>query len=84
MPDKIYGCRKEKGCPRCWRNRLLHSCPMTKRWIKNHPEFVLQMKNNQQRLWCAWGGMYYKKVSTSKDERKKVHQEEIDNPELKF
>jgi hypothetical protein len=82
MPDKIYNCRKTKDCPRCWRNRLLHACPSTKSWLKKHPEFVKQMDNEKRQLWCAWGGNYYQKVSTSRKDRRAKRQEEIDNPKI--
>jgi hypothetical protein len=70
MPDKIYACRKTRGCSRCWRNRIKHACPAAKRFLKNHPEFVQEMEAEKKLVWCAWGGDDKKKVNTRKKERK--------------
>ena len=33
MPDKRHPCNT-KDCQRCWRNRLKHGNPETKRWLR--------------------------------------------------
>ncbi len=39
MPDKWYGCSCT-GCLRCWRNKLIHGCPQSKKWVAAHPEVL--------------------------------------------
>ena len=35
MPDKIYA-RCDKGCLRCWKNKLKHANPTVKKYMKKH------------------------------------------------
>lgn len=58
MPDK-WNKRGCESCERCWRNRLKHGNPESKKWLAKHSEIKLETTGGREQSqfkqhWPRW------------------------------